>query len=400
VAPVRKEEKLLIAVMGATGVGKSTFISRLARDTPEIGHSLKSCEFKTHRRTTLFGEVNGSTNWLLGTTDVAEFICDIDGKEVILLDTPGFEDTHRSDADILNSIADYMKEAGREGVYLSGLVYLHSISDVRMKGSSISNMRLFRALCGEDNLKKVIIATTKWEDTDPEISKQRFEELKDTTPKGVWSAYVAEGTQICRVSDNTASATALIRKLLAMNRQSFIPQIQREMMAGSTVAKTAAGMILEHKFKELTEKHEKEMQGVLLEQERNRRSSRPFVLICFDHHPYLLTLHSTDKANFAKLEKILQVQKIEAERSLEQARLEQARLHETEVQRLQRNFEERLNEQANARNARRRPINNYRRWISRYWYCAYCKRAAAKPGPWTCSTCDTDYVNKLKGPRS
>jgi GTPase SAR1 family protein len=385
--------------MGATGVGKSTLISRLARDTPVIGHNLTSCEFRLHRCAALFCEVNRNADWLLGTTDITEFICDIDGKEVILLDTPGFDDTNRSDADILNSIADYMKEAGREGVHLSGLVYLHSINDVRVTGSSISNMRLFRALCGEDNLRKVIIATTKWEITDPDISRSRFEELKDTSPKGVWSAYVAEGTQICRVSDNAASASALIRKVLAMNKKSFVPQIQREMMAGSTVANTAAGMILEQKFKELMNKHKEEMQAVLQEQERNRKNSRRSVLRFSDHLPYLLTLYSTDKANFAKLAKILQKQQVDAERNLEQARVDQTRLHETEVQRLERNLE-RLQEQVNARNARRRPINNYRRWISRYWYCAYCKKAAVKPGPWTCSTCDVDYVNKLKGPRS
>jgi hypothetical protein len=35
---------IIIAVMGVTGAGKSTFISLLSDEKIEIGHGLKSCE--------------------------------------------------------------------------------------------------------------------------------------------------------------------------------------------------------------------------------------------------------------------------------------------------------------------------------------------------------------------
>jgi hypothetical protein len=337
---------------------------------------------------------------LLGTTDVAEFICDVEGKEVILLDTPGFDDTYRSDADILNSIADYMKEAALERVHLSGLIYLHSIHDVRMTGSSMSNMRLFRALCGDENLKKVVIATTKWELTEPKVGDNRFEELKDSGPNGVWSAYIAEGAQVCKVKDNTASASALISKLLAINRKSFIPQIQREMMAGSTVAKTAAGRIIDQKFTDLKERHEKEIQNLHWELEHTRRDgmlsdSRP---LCTKGSPSsrVVLADRLDLTDSAKLAKLRQEQ-AEAYKKLERNRLEQERLHETQIQRLERDLKS-LEDQVNTRNTRRKRYRNYRRWISTHWYCRKCGEKSSKPGKWTCLGCDIDYLNKLTGP--
>ena len=38
-----------------------------------------------------------------------EFI--LDGRRVILIDTPGFDDTHKSDTDVLKSIAAFLGES-------------------------------------------------------------------------------------------------------------------------------------------------------------------------------------------------------------------------------------------------------------------------------------------------
>ena len=41
------EEPKLIAIMGPTGVGKSTFISKLAAKEMKIGHNLSSCKLNS-----------------------------------------------------------------------------------------------------------------------------------------------------------------------------------------------------------------------------------------------------------------------------------------------------------------------------------------------------------------
>ncbi len=38
-------EDSFVAVMGVTGAGKSTFISRLAGDGAKVGHDLVSCKY-------------------------------------------------------------------------------------------------------------------------------------------------------------------------------------------------------------------------------------------------------------------------------------------------------------------------------------------------------------------
>lgn len=43
-APRFTDRSILIAVMGMTGSGKTTFISKATRTEMEVGHDLKSCK--------------------------------------------------------------------------------------------------------------------------------------------------------------------------------------------------------------------------------------------------------------------------------------------------------------------------------------------------------------------
>lgn len=63
---------------------------------------------------------------------------------------------------------------------LSGIIYLHPISDVRWSHSSMQSLKMFRKMCGDDKLENAVLATTKWEDTPKEIALRREEELINT----------------------------------------------------------------------------------------------------------------------------------------------------------------------------------------------------------------------------
>ncbi|KAF7424180.1 hypothetical protein PC9H_009483 [Pleurotus ostreatus] len=72
-----------------------------------------------------------------------------DGRLVTFIDTPGFDDTTKSGADILAMITAFLASTYRQGTTLSGVIYIYRISDFRMGGISTRNFKMFRKLCGE-----------------------------------------------------------------------------------------------------------------------------------------------------------------------------------------------------------------------------------------------------------
>ena len=79
-----------------------------------------------------------------------------------MIDTPGFDDTKKSDTDVLKDIAGWLLKAYQQDIRLSGMVYLHSISETRMKGSHMTNLRMFQKLAGLENMGHVILTTTMY----------------------------------------------------------------------------------------------------------------------------------------------------------------------------------------------------------------------------------------------
>ena len=96
------------------------------------------------------------------TSEVGSYEVTIDSTTLVLVDTPGFDDTVISDYQILHAIAAWLEESCEKGQLLNGLVYLHRINNTRMSGSAIRALHLFQRICGEENYKNVILATTFW----------------------------------------------------------------------------------------------------------------------------------------------------------------------------------------------------------------------------------------------
>ena len=109
---------------------------------------------------------------------------------MFLVDTPGFDDTNRSDTEVLRSLAAWLTASYASGIQLSGMIYLHSIQLPRLQGSAIKNIKLFRSLCGDDALRKVVLATTRWDITDPDVAEKREQQLKETN--NYWGSMVAK----------------------------------------------------------------------------------------------------------------------------------------------------------------------------------------------------------------
>ena len=99
---------VLIAVMGKTGTGKTSFVNAVTGRGLTVSHGLEACEYCL---STAFPLVclELSPNKTVGTHGIQAASTNINSREVWLIDTPGFDDTHRSDVDIVSTIANWIQ---------------------------------------------------------------------------------------------------------------------------------------------------------------------------------------------------------------------------------------------------------------------------------------------------
>ncbi|KAG2110890.1 P-loop containing nucleoside triphosphate hydrolase protein, partial [Suillus discolor] len=230
------------SVMGATGSGKTTFINVASGSDLRVGMGLESCT----------NEVQTSQSFML------------DGKRVVLVDTPGFDDTTKSDTDVLKMIAAYLQTIYEHGTRLAGVIYMHRISDFRMGGTSKRNFKIFRELCGESSLKNVIIVTNMWSEVKREIGEAREAELasKDKFFKPV----LEKGARMLRHDGTLESAHTTLRYLI--NSQAATLRIQQEIVnEHKPIEKTAAGAEIRRALDEQADHHKEEIRSLKAEME-------------------------------------------------------------------------------------------------------------------------------------
>ncbi|KAF2870051.1 P-loop containing nucleoside triphosphate hydrolase protein, partial [Massariosphaeria phaeospora] len=178
---------LIVLVMGMTGVGKSSFISSLVGEDVGIGHGVDSC-----------------------TAGLTLHCMEAENRKVYLVDTPGFNDTWRSDDAILKEIAYFLAQTYRTGLRVGGIVYLHSIAENRVTGSAAKNFAMLERLCGPDAARQLILATTKWDLVGDEAD-QREAELIST--KKFWGTMFENGSRVQRWDGHRPSALAIVQSL-------------------------------------------------------------------------------------------------------------------------------------------------------------------------------------------
>ncbi|KAF8905759.1 P-loop containing nucleoside triphosphate hydrolase protein [Gymnopilus junonius] len=225
------------SVMGATGAGKSFFINTLLKNQKmEVGTDLRSCTTELG-----FGYMENIQGHPL-----------LDKHPIVLVDTPGFDDTFETDFTILEKIAEWLKNSYKEGAKLGGVIYLHDISAPRFfSGTARRNLQMFRSLCGEDVLDNVVLGTTKWVLKVPD-SELRHEQLK----ADYWKPLIDKGAHALRFDNSFQSGWSLIDALLSPRIQHTVNeavlQIQKELVdEKKIIPETEAGKELRYTLQEI-----------------------------------------------------------------------------------------------------------------------------------------------------
>ena len=114
-----------------------------------------------------------------------------------LIDTPGFDDTNRSDSDVLKDLAYWLGISyEKKKIRLTGLIYLHPISHVRMAGTPFKNLRTFRKMVGTGSMSSVALVSTMWGPSSGKEEAER-EELLRMKPE-YWGNMIKEGAKAHR----------------------------------------------------------------------------------------------------------------------------------------------------------------------------------------------------------
>lgn len=239
------------------------------------------------------------------------------GVTYALVDTPGFDDSYRSNQEIVEEILQWLAKEYRSNVQLAAVIYVHSIMNPRMQGVARQNLRMFQKLVGTDGMGNVILATSFWDQVDPAKGEER--ELSLRTSPEFFGNMIKKGATCVRLQGREQNLLLLDQ---VSNLQTVVLQCQKEMVdqglssehteaAKITVVDTAA---IEAEKK----KHEAEMRAIRERAERQAAEQR-----------------KAQEKEKRRVEAELARQKQQAE----QQRLREQRAYEAEVERQRRERE-------------------------------------------------------------
>ncbi|KAK0516513.1 hypothetical protein JMJ35_001116 [Cladonia borealis] len=211
---------ILVAVMGVTGSGKTSYVAGL-----------------TGR-----ADIVPSEDLESATASITAYDACIDGINFSIVDTPGFNDTYQNESQILAKLADWLSSTYRDGRRLSGLIYLHSIAKSRMSGTSRLNLSVFQNLCGQHSYENITLCTTFWGSVDPCVGESRESQL--FTRDDFWGNMIRKGAKTERIHDysDLVSRRVLLR---FADKGEIVLTVQKEMVDDKKpLEQTAASQVV------------------------------------------------------------------------------------------------------------------------------------------------------------
>lgn len=182
----------------------------------------------------------------------------MDATHVVqLVDTPGFNDTTRSNLDVLSAIAGWIQT---NKPAIAGIVYLHRINEKRFTGADRMTLKILQAMCGQHFLPHVVLCTTMW-DKIPDKNVFSEAEVRESELLGaedLWSPLLARGARHMRYTGDRASGINIIEAIFEYPARSKM-EMQLELRNGECdVEDTLAGQIITAEIRKKEERLRKQ----------------------------------------------------------------------------------------------------------------------------------------------
>jgi len=143
----------------------------------------------------------------------------------------------------------------KKGITLSGIIYVHRITDVRMGGAIHRNLCTFGELCGDKSAKNVVLVTTMW---DKVRNKEDALKREDSLKARYWNVLLYHQASVARFHNDQDSAWKIIDQMTGRARTAVL--LQEEMVTlGRNLNETYAGKALYRDLQGLLEKQNKTM---------------------------------------------------------------------------------------------------------------------------------------------
>lgn len=240
----------------------------------------------------------------------------------------------------MRTILSWLEKSYQEGTKLNGLIYLHRIIDPRMPGSAMSNLRMFRSLCGASNFKNVVLATSFWGQVGIAEGETRENELR--TNSNYWGEMIAKGAKMMRMEENRTSNLDILMHI-ARNNGKILVEAQREMIAGKSILETTTALLVNEDVERWKREKEAELEEEKkrLRQEMERKARRQREQLQREQARAQQQLEEAKKMKEAERQRLLKEreeraeQEWEAERKRRQEELEatQKKLEELQLKR-------------------------------------------------------------------
>lgn len=228
---------------------------------------------------------------------------------------------------MLREIASWLAASYTNKVLLHGMIYLHRITDVRMQGSAKKNLLMFKKLCGDDALRKVVLTTTMWDKIPHDEGVDREQQLSGTPE--FWGFMISKGSTVYR-HDNTVESAIRIINVLAHDNSTVTLDLQSQMVnQKQALNETAAGRELES---ELIKERQKWAAELLDAQKQMEEAIR------------LRDKESEQALREIKDEFIAQMRRLELENK--QLHINTERLRDAKIEKLEKALEKKIKAQA------------------------------------------------------